>query len=179
MSAIIAYRRLCGLLLAGTLVISATAASFDVAAQGRHGGGHAAHGHRGGGHGVYGHRGGGHWGGHHHGGHGWGGLALGIGLGALILSRPWDPVIVERPIHVYADPPYAPPPDHLAEARPVPPRVAEPIVYPSQGQSTDRLEADRQACNRWATTQPSAMADASVFHRATMACLEGRGYTVR
>jgi hypothetical protein len=28
-------------------------------------------------------------------------------------------------------------------------------------------------------TQPKAMADASVFHRATLACMEGRGYTLR
>ena len=28
-------------------------------------------------------------------------------------------------------------------------------------------------------TQPEAMADASVFHRATMACMDARGYTSR
>ncbi len=164
--------RLCGLALAGTLFVAAAGVSFDAAAQGRHGG-QGAYGHRGGG--------GGHWRGHHHGGYGWGGLALGIGLGALILSRPWEPpVVVERPTYIYADPPpaLAPPPQYLADARPVPARP-DPIIYPSQGQSADRIEADRQACNRWATTQPSAMADASVFHRATLACLEGRGYTVK
>lgn len=162
--------RLCGATLAAVLFVGTAGVSFDAAAQGR-GGGHGAYGHRGGG---------GHWrgGGYHHGGYGWGGLALGIGLGALILSRPWEPVIVERPTYVYADPP-APPPEYLAEARPVPPRAVEPVIYPNQGQSADRLEADRQACNRWATTQQSAMADGSVFHRATLACLEGRGYTVK
>ncbi len=166
---------LCSLALAGALFVATAGASFDAAAQGRQGGGHFAHGHRGGG---------GYWRGPHHGGHyrgyGWGGLALGIGLGALILSRPWDPVIVERPTYVYADPPMppAPPLDYLADARPVPQR-ADPIIYPNQGQSTQQLEADRQACNRWATSQPSAMADASIFQRATLACLEGRGYTVK
>ncbi len=129
-------------------------------------------------------RGGGHWRGggqHHRGGHrghGWAGLALGIGLGALILSRPWEPVVVERPTYVYADPP-EPPPEYLSDARPVPQRHPDPVIYPNRGQSDERLEADRQACNRWATTQANAMADASVFHRATLACMEGRGYTVK
>ena len=55
----------------------------------------------------------------------------------------------------------------------------EPIFYPRNGQSASQLEADRQACNRWATTQPSAMADAGVFHRATQACMDAQGYTSR
>lgn len=78
----------------------------------------------------------------------------------------------------------APPPGAEA-AQPVPmpppqPRPPpEPIVYPRNGQSPAQAEADRQACNRWATTQPSALADAEVFQRAVTACLDGRGYTVR
>ena len=52
-----------------------------------------------------------------------------------------------------------------------------PIVYPNRGQSGAQTEPDRQARNRWAMTPPSAVADASVFHRATLACLEGRGNT--
>lgn len=163
--------RLLSTLLAALVLAVTAGLPFDAAAQGRHGG-HSAQGHRGGG--------GGHWRGNHHGQHGhrgWGGLALGIGLGALILSRPWDPVVVERPTYIYADPP-APPPEYLADSRPVP-RRADPIIYPNQGQSDQRLEADRQACNRWATTQRDAMADASIFHRATLACLEGRGYSVK
>lgn len=127
-------------------------------------------------------RGGGHYrgGGRYHGGGWvWGGLALGLGVGALIAARPWEPVVVQPPpTYVYVDPPPAPPPP-LTMAQPVPSKPAEPIVYPSRGQSAEQTEADRQECNRWATTQPSAMADASVFHRATLACLEGRGYTVR
>ena len=68
----------------------------------------------------------------------------------------------------------------IAPAQPADRAAApEPIVYPNRGQSAAQTEADRQACDRWATTQPSAMADASVFHRATLACLEGRGYTVK
>jgi hypothetical protein len=119
-------------------------------------------------------RGGGHW----H-GPGWGGVALGLGLGALIVARPWEPVIVERPTYIYADPPPPAPPAAPPQGTPVPSRHADPVIYPSQGQSPEQTEADRQACNRWATTQPAAMADASVFQRATLACLEGRGYTVR
>jgi hypothetical protein len=55
----------------------------------------------------------------------------------------------------------------------------DPVIYPRNGQSAQQTEADRQECNRWATTQPNAVADADVFQRAVAACLEGRGYTVR
>ncbi|MED5620329.1 hypothetical protein [Ideonella sp. BN130291] len=55
----------------------------------------------------------------------------------------------------------------------------DPIVYPRNGQSAEQTEADQRECNRWATTQRNAMNDASVFHRAVLACLDGRGYTVR
>ncbi len=55
----------------------------------------------------------------------------------------------------------------------------EPIIYPRSGQTPAQTEADRQECNRWATTQPSALADAQVFQRAVAACMDGRGYTVR
>ena len=130
-----------------------------------------------------GYRGGrGHGHGYRYHGHGlgWGGLALGLGIGALVFSRPWEPVVVEpRPTYIYNEPPQTAPqpvPPAPARYRAAPP---EPVIYPSQGQTPEQTEADRQACNRWATTQPSAMADASVFHRATLACLEGRGYTVR
>ena len=182
-------RPLLGTLLAGLAFAGAAAIPTDSVANGRHGGpgfqgprivapapawrvGGPRGGH---------YRGGGHWHGRGH-GWGWGGLALGLGLGALIVTRPWDPVVVERPTYVYVDPPPAPPPPRTGQ--PVPPapmaeRPADPVIYPSRGQSAEQTEADRQECNRWATTQPAAMADASVFHRATLACLEGRGYTVR
>ncbi|MBW8828393.1 MAG: hypothetical protein JF606_02960 [Burkholderiales bacterium] len=57
--------------------------------------------------------------------------------------------------------------------------MPDPIFYPRNGQSSEQIEADRQSCNRWAATQSNAMADAGVFHRATLACMEGRGYTVK
>ena len=59
---------------------------------------------------------------------------------------------------------------------PVPP---EPIFYPRTGQNEAQVEGDRRECNRWATTQQNAMADASIFHRATLACMDGRGYSSR
>ena len=60
-----------------------------------------------------------------------------------------------------------------------PPPAADPIFYPRNNQSAAQTEADRRDCNSWATSQPNAMADAKVFQRATEACMDGRGYTVR
>jgi len=71
----------------------------------------------------------------------------------------------------------APPP--VAVPAPPPAHAPDPIVYPRNGQSAAQTEADKQECNRWATNQPNALADAGVFQRATAACLDGRGYTVR
>jgi hypothetical protein len=79
---------------------------------------------------------------------------------------------------VVAPPPGADAVQAQPQPMPVPP-PPDPIIYPRNGQSSAQTEADRQECNRWATTQPSAMADASVFQRAMAACLDGRGYTVR
>jgi hypothetical protein len=94
----------------------------------------------------------------------WGGVSIGIGL----------------PFYYHPYPAYAVAPPQVAYTEPAPvPAAPEPIIYPRDGQSPAQTEADRQACNRWATSQPKAMADASVFHRATLACMEGRGYTVR
>jgi hypothetical protein len=67
------------------------------------------------------------------------------------------------------------------ETLPIEPETAipAPIIYPRNGQSPEQTEADRQDCNRWAVTQPDAVASASVFQRATAACMDTRGYTVR
>ena len=75
----------------------------------------------------------------------------------------------------------APPPNaETIQPAPAPaPAAPDPIFYPRNGQSTAQTEADRRDCNAWATTQPNAMADAKVFQRATEACMDGRGYTVR
>jgi len=78
----------------------------------------------------------------------------------------------------------APPPDVVTIQTPPPPppprpAAPDPIYYPRNNQSPAQMEADRRDCNTWATSQPSAMADARVFQRATDACMDGRGYTVR
>jgi len=96
--------------------------------------------------------------------------------------RPWGPrwVVVAPPIGYVAAPVYAPAPA-VVEPPPVSvgPSKPDPVIYPRNGQDAARTEADRQECNRWATTQPSAVADASVFQRAVEACMDGRGYTMK
>jgi hypothetical protein len=134
--------------------------------------------------------GGGGWhggGGHYYRGGGWGfdpfwGVGLGLGL-ALATA----PLYYDNPGVVYVNPPpvYYPPPVYGTPtySAPVPapsaPAAADPIFYPRSGQSAAQTEADRQDCNRWATTQRNAMSDGSVFQRATLACMDGRGYTAR
>lgn len=168
-------------ILAAVLPIAAltllAAAPVDAGARpGGYGGGYSA----GGVHGGSNHHGGypsGYHGGHGH-GYFWGGVGIGVGLGlgGFYLGAPWYPGPWYYPGYAVAVPSYpavALPPEPPAKAPP------EPIAYPREGQTPEQTEADRRACDRWATTQPSAMADASIFHRATLACMEGRGYTVR
>jgi hypothetical protein len=135
---------------------------------------------------------GGHRGGYYRGGGGgWGwGWGVGLGLGTgLLLASPWyypgvvvtqpSTVVIETPIQPNSQPNYQPgnaataPPAPTASMRP------EPIIYPRNGQSPQQLEADRQECNRWATTQAGAMTDSSIFLRAVDACMDGRGYTTK
>jgi hypothetical protein len=78
--------------------------------------------------------------------------------------EPAPPIVVAAP---------PPPPVAVAPARP------DPVIYPRNGQNAQQTEFDRQACNRWATTQQAALSDASVFQRAVEACMDGRGYTLR
>ena len=134
--------------------------------------------------------------GHYHGGHGgyywpgafWGGIGLGIGIGAVGYyggyyggyyapyygGYYYDPMLV-APAYSSVEP-GAP---RVGQPVPQATAPAEPIFYPRNGQSAEATEADRRECNRWATTQRGAMDDASIFQRATFACMEGRGYTVR
>ncbi len=90
------------------------------------------------------------------------------GRGYVVVAPPPEPVAAP------GSPPPPPPP-----MVPTPKAPPEPIIYPRNGQSSTQTEADRQECNRWATTVPSAVADAEVFQRAVAACMDGRGYTVR
>lgn len=132
--------------------------------------------------------GGGWRGGHWHGGHRWGPrVGIGIGFAAPLYYGPYYGGAY------YGSPYYASPyygsgtllvaPPVVYESGPVPaaPPMTqpEPIFYPRSGQSAAQTEIDRRECNRWAIGQQGAMADATVFHRATLACMEGKGYTVR
>ena len=162
--------------------------------QGWHNGGPSF---RGGYNGSWGHRG---YGGHRgYWGPGpfWGGLGLGIGFGAIAFSAPYyggyyggysggyyayrgylsEPGVAG---YVVVEPQ---PGDRVVRSagQPVPPatRAPEPIFYPRSGQTPAQTETDVRDCNRWATTQVGAMSDASIFQRATLACMEGRGYTVK
>ncbi len=85
---------------------------------------------------------------------------------------------VGEPGYVVVAPPPAAPAVQPVVVSPTPPKP-DPIIYPRNGQSSAQTEADRQECNRWATTQPSAMNDANIFNRAVEACMDGRGYSMR
>ena len=137
-----------------------------------------------------GHWRGGHWGhrGHWHGGF-WGGVGLGLGIGTIGYWGPyysyypayvgpaWGTVVYDAPL--IASPVYGVEPSRAGQPVPQVAHAPEPIFYPRNGQSAETTESDRRECNRWATTQRGAMADASIFQRATLACMEGRGYTVK
>lgn len=111
---------------------------------------------------------------HHHGGVGLGGLVLGLAVAVPLIALAHE--ADRAPDVVYMPPPAPlPPPAPVVYA----PARAEPVIYPRNGQNNAQLEADRRDCNRWATTQPAAMADTSVFNRAVEACMDGRGYTLR
>jgi len=175
-----------------SIALAATALAAAPGAASAAGGGHGGGGSWGGGGGHWG-GGGGHWGGgwhgHSHGGWGWGGVSIGVGF------APWY-----YPYYgyygypyYYGYPGYAYPPGYVVATPGAPatatagdstvstqqPAMPEPVIYPRNGQSPEQTESDRRDCDRWATTQPRAMADASVFQRATVACMEARGYTVR
>lgn len=111
----------------------------------------------GGGHGSY-------W---RHGQHGYRPWSHGGGVGWLLVAPPLvfalDQQVVGAP----------------AAVLPAAPSRPDPVIYPRNGQDAQQTEVDRQQCNRWATTQPAALADAGVFHRAVEACMDGRGYTLK
>jgi hypothetical protein len=100
-----------------------------------------------------------------------GGLPYYYANGVYYAAAPGGYAVVNPP----ADSPLA---TALPSPLPLPPKP-DPIIYPRGGQSAEQTELDRQDCNRWATTQPAAMNDASVFNRAVEACMDGRGYSMR
>jgi len=175
------------------VAVAALALVFAPAAVARGAGGHGG--------GWHGGAGGWHGGGHYHGGYGgyrgyywpgafWGGVGIGIGIGAVgyyggyyragYYAPYYDGYYYDAPLvvaPVYSTGEAAAP--RVGQPVPHATAAAEPIFYPRNGQSAEATESDRRECNRWATTQRGAMNDASIFQRATFACMEGRGYTVR
>ena len=71
------------------------------------------------------------------------------------------------------------PPSAYATPAPVEAMPPAPVAYPLNAQTPQQTETDWRECNRWATTQPSAMADAGVFQRSVLACMDAHGYSVR
>ncbi len=110
-----------------------------------------------------------------------GGLSYYYANGVYYMAAPGGYTVVAPPPAADQAQPL-PQPVPTASPPPLPPPQAtapDPIIYPRNGQQPAQTEADRQECNRWATTQPNAVADASVFQRAVAACMDGRGYTLR
>lgn len=125
---------------------------------------------------VYGGVGWGGWGGYRGGYYGHRGWARPYWGGGVVVAAPWV-VVPYAPYGPAYDPPSVRPPEPPAVS--VPPTKPDPVIYPRNGQDANQTEYDRQACNRWATTQPAAVADAGVFQRAVEACMDGRGYTMK
>lgn len=83
-----------------------------------------------------------------------------------------------------------PPP---VEGLPTPLPQPKNYVYPRQAQSAEQQASDEYECHKWAVSQtgfdptataagqkaPATTAQRDGYQRATGACLEGRGYTVR
>jgi hypothetical protein len=73
-----------------------------------------------------------------------------------------------------------------------PPQGDQLYVYPQNGQSPEQQANDKYECHKWASsqtgfdpTQPNSMPPDQLastradYHRAMVACLEGRGYSAR
>jgi hypothetical protein len=94
-------------------------------------------------------------------------------------------LVVERRRAVAPPPPPPPPPGTV-----MPPMAVgsdQLFVYPKGGQSEVQMAADRRDCANWASTQTGYDPAVNVptdprrsdYRRATAACLESHGYTVR
>jgi hypothetical protein len=110
---------------------------------------------------------------HHHHGHWRWGVGVGVGFGVWPYAYPAYPY-GWTPGYVVVEPPVAYERRVIAE-----PALPAPVFTPKSGQSPTQLEADRRQCDREAMASPAAMADATVFHRIVLVCMENRGYTVR
>jgi hypothetical protein len=149
--------------------------------------------------------GGGHDGGNYGGGHGGGYYGGGRGYydgGFWGWWAPWAVIggaAVLAPYYApYYSPYYAAPPLVIQEQPPVyvqpaPSSSGQIFVYPRQGQSEELQARDRYECHSWAVIQtnydptqpPSGMSQAQLnqlrsnYLRATDACLDARGYTMK
>jgi hypothetical protein len=143
------------------------------------------HGVRGGGHSFHGGgsawHGGSHFGGGwRRGGNGWvwGGLGLGLGIGLASYYNAY-PYYYADPGYVVVEPPVVYDNPQPVYNQPVPSRSTQPVIYPRNGQSAAKMDADANACSQWAGQQPNATTDPNVFQRGVQACMDARGYTVR
>jgi hypothetical protein len=118
---------------------------------------------------------GGGWGHHHHGGHTHWSVGVGVGFG----YWPYAPWGYWPGYYPY---PYGWAPGYPMAEQPMvvdaPPSSPPPAYTPRQGQSAEEVELDQRLCDREAMASPAAMADASIFHRIVLVCMENRGYTV-
>lgn len=135
-------------------------------------------------------------------GWGWGGLGLGLYFATLPLY--YDTYWWGGVPYYYADSTYyrwdgtanqyvtVAPPDGLVQQQggaaggQAPPQ--ELMVYPKNGQTQEQTNKDKYECHKWATSQTgfdptqaggTAPTHRSDYMRAQMACLEGRGYSVK
>lgn len=92
--------------------------------------------------------------------------------------------------YVVAAPPEGTPDRVEQQGNPPPPPTSSTdfFFYPRNGQSPEQQSEDRYQCHLWAVSQSGVdpSKDSSIpegkrtdYQRATQACLEGRGYTVR
>ena len=132
------------------------------------------------------------------GGH-WGWWAPWVVVGGAAVLSPYYAPYYYSP---YYAPYYAPPTVVIREQPPVyiqsapsvmPSPVERVFVYPRQGQSEELQAKDRYECHSWAVRQThydptqstSGMPEAQLnqmradYQRATGACLDGRGYTMK
>lgn len=111
------------------------------------------------------------------------GVRVEIGIGPYWGWGGWHAPWVYGPPAVVWVP--APPPRYRESRRePMAPRsvgptLPDPVITARNGQDANLAEYDRQRCNRWAVTQPAALADAAEFQRTVARCLDGLGYDMK
>jgi hypothetical protein len=53
------------------------------------------------------------------------------------------------------------------------------FAYPANGQSEAQQATDRMQCDQWAASQAGGASGSADFHRAVIACYQGRGYSAQ